>query len=132
MVRRLKQVSVFIANVPGRLADMLTVLDQNHINIRALSVAEVADYGIVRLILSDVDKGVSALRAAGITASQNDVLAADIPDEPGGLLRTIVQPLGKAGINLEYFYAFVDATPDHATVVLKVRDIEAAEKALAG
>jgi hypothetical protein len=132
MLRRMKQVSVFIANAPGRLAEMLRVLSDNQINIRALSVAEVADYGIVRLILSDVEKGVGALRAAGITASQNDVLAADIPDEAGGLLRTIVEPLGKAGINLEYFYAFVDPTPNRATVVLKVRDVEAAEKALGG
>jgi hypothetical protein len=77
-----------------------------------------------------VDKGVVALRRAGLTASINEVLAADIPDEPGGLLKKVVEPLGAAGINLEYFYAFVDPTPGQATVVLKVRDLERAEKAL--
>ncbi|MCL5025482.1 MAG: amino acid-binding protein [Chloroflexi bacterium] len=127
---RMKQVSVFIENAPGRLAEMLRVLQQNDINIRALSVADGTDFGIVRLILSDVDKGIAALRGAGLTASANDVLAADIPDEPGGLLGSIVEPLGKSGINLEYFYAFVDPTPGRATVVLKVRDLEKAEKAL--
>ncbi len=127
---RMKQVSVFIENAPGRLAEMLRVLYAHDINIRALSVADGTDFGIVRLVLSDVDKGISALRSAGLTANVNDVLTADMPDEPGGLLKSIVEPLGKAGINLEYFYAFVDPRPGRATVVLKVRDLEAAERAL--
>ena len=127
---RMKQVSVFIENVPGRLGEMLRVLYESKINIRALAVADGTDYGIVRMILSDVEKGVAALRGAGLTASTNEVLAAEIPDEPGGLLEKVVEPLGAAGINLEYFYAFVDPTPGRATVVLKVRDLEKAQKAL--
>ncbi len=127
---RMKQVSVFIENAPGRLAEMLRVLQNADVNIRALAVADGTDFGIVRLVLSDADKGVAALRSAGLTANVNDVLTAEMPDEPGGLLNTIVDPLGRAGINLEYFYAFVDPTPGRATVVLKVRDLDRAEKAL--
>lgn len=127
---RVKQLSVFVENQPGRLVDMLKTLAESKVNISALMVADTADFGIVRLIVSDVNRGSEALRKAGFTVKVTDVLKAEMPDVPGGLYRSIAEPLAKAGINLEYFYAFIDPTPGKAVVVLKVADIDKAEKIL--
>jgi hypothetical protein len=125
---RIKQVSVFVENQPGRLVEMLQALKEHQINISALSVADTIDFGIVRLVVSDVDKGLEALRRAGFTARVTEVLQAVVPDTPGGLVAHVVEPLAKAGMNIEYVYAFVDPAPGTATVVLKVRDLDKAEQ----
>lgn len=125
---RLKQVSVFVENRPGRLKVVLEAMAGADINIRALSIADTADFGIVRMILSDTEKGLEAIKAAGFAASTNDVLRVEIPDQPGGLLKAVVEPLAAAGVNVEYVYAFADRPLECAMVVLKVGDIEAAEK----
>lgn len=125
-----KQVSVFVENKPGRLVAMLEVLIAQKVNIRALCIAEGADFGIVRLILSDPAKGAEAIRKAGFTITETTVLQAEMPDQPGGLLETVARPLAEAGINLEYFYAFIDPTPGKANIVLKVNDPDRAEKVL--
>jgi hypothetical protein len=127
---RIKQVSVFVGNETGRLVDMLTPLARSKIDILALSVADSADFGIVRLVVSDPEKAVSALHEAGFTLRVNEVLSYQVPDVPGGLLRTIVEPLAKAGINLEYFYAFIQSEAGKATVVLKATDLDRAEAVL--
>jgi len=127
---RMKQVSVFAENRPGRLKTLLGVLSRAEVNIRALSIADTADFGIVRMILTDTDKGLDAIRAAGFAASTNDVLRVEIPDHPGGLLEAVAEPLSAAGINVEYVYAFADRPEEHAVVVLKVGDIDAAERLL--
>ena len=127
---RIKQVSVFVENQPGRLVEMLQALKEYNINISALSVADTIDFGIVRLIISDVEKGMEILRHAGFTARVTEVLKAVVPDTPGGLLTHVVEPLAKAGMNIEYVYAFVDPTPGTATVVLKVRDLDKAEQVI--
>jgi hypothetical protein len=127
---RAKQVSVFVENQPGRLADVLSILSKEGINIRALAIADTADFGIVRLILSDVDKGIAALRGAGLSVRTTDVLQLEIPDVPGGLNEALVKPLAAAGINVEYIYAHVLPAPGKATVLVKVRDIEKAERVL--
>ncbi|HEX2986882.1 MAG TPA: amino acid-binding protein [Chloroflexota bacterium] len=124
----MKQVSVFVENRPGRLKLLLAALDRMEVNIRALSIADTADFGIVRMILSDTEKGIEAVKGAGFAASTNEVLAVDIPDQPGGLLHTVAEPLSTAGVNIEYVYAFVDSPLDKARAVLKVGDIDAAEK----
>jgi hypothetical protein len=129
---RMKQVSVFVENRPGRLQVVLEALAKAEVNIRALSIADTADFGIVRMILSDTDKGLDAIRAEGFAASTNDVLRVEIPDRPGGLLETVTKPLAKAGINLEYVYAFAERPQEHAVVVLKVGDIDAAERLISG
>lgn len=125
---RMKQVSVFVENRPGRLKLLMEILNRAEVNIRALSIADTADFGIVRMILSDTEQGLEAIRAAGFAASTNDVLRVEVPDKPGGLLKAIAEPLAVAGINLEYVYAFADRPQEHAVVVLKVGDIDAAEK----
>jgi hypothetical protein len=127
---RMKQVSVFAENRPGRLKTLLEVLARAEVNIRALSIADTADFGIVRMILSDTEQGLEAVRAAGFAASTNDVLRVEIPDHPGGLLKAVAEPLSAAGVNVEYVYAFADRPEEHAVVVLKVGDIDAAEKLL--
>jgi hypothetical protein len=128
---RMKQVSVFAENRPGRLKTLLEVLSRAEVNIRALSIADTADFGIVRMILSDTEKGLEAVRTAGFAASTNDVLRVEIPDQPGGLLKAVAEPLSAAGVNVEYVYAFADRPEEHAMVVLKVGDIDAAERLLA-
>lgn len=127
---RMKQVSVFIENRPGRLKGLLEVLAKAEINIRALSIADTADFGIVRMILSDTERGLEAIRAAGFASSTHDVLRVQIPDQPGGLLKAVAEPLAAAGINVEYVYAFADRPLENAMVVLKVDDVAAAEKLL--
>ena len=127
---RIKQISAFVENQPGRLVAMLEALAAKNIDIRALSVADHADFGIVRMILSDSRLGAEVLREAGFTVRETTVLQKEMPDRPGGLLETVARPLSQAGMNLEYFYAFLDPTPGKATMVIKVSDPERAEKVL--
>lgn len=129
---RIKQVSVFVGNEPGRLVDMLRPLAENDINIHALSVAETADFGIMRMVVSDTDRAVRALHDARFTVRVNDVITFDMANTPGGLLKAVAEPLFQAGINIEYFYAFVGNEQGKATVVLKVSDLERAEAVLGG
>ena len=126
---KVKQVSVFVENQPGRLVAMLEALAAQDINIQALSIAEGADFGIVRMILSDARQGTEALRKAGFTVKETTVIQKEMPDRPGGLLETVA-PLSKAGINVEYFYAFIDPTPGKANLILKVSDPDRAIKVL--
>jgi hypothetical protein len=125
-----RQVSVFVENQPGRLVAMLEALQARDIDIRALSVADNADFGIVRMILSDSRLGAEVLREAGFTVKETTVLQKEMPDRPGGLLETVARPLSNAGVNLEYFYAFLDPAPGKATIVIKVADPERAERVL--
>jgi hypothetical protein len=125
-----RQVSVFVENQPGRLVAMLEALQARDIDIRALSVADNADFGIVRMILSDSRLGAEVLREAGFTVKETTVLQKEMPDRPGGLLETVARPLSEAGVNLEYFYAFLDPAPGKATIVIKVADPERAERVL--
>jgi len=126
---KVRQVSVFVENQPGRLVAMLQALKAKDINIRALSIAEGADFGIVRMILSDPRLGSEALREAGFTVKETTVIQKEVPDRPGGLLETVA-PLSEAGINVEYFYAFIDPTPGKADLILKVSDPDRALKVL--
>lgn len=127
---RIKQVSVFVANEPGRLVDMLRPLSDNEIDIQALSVADSTDFGIVRMVVSNTAGAVKALHDAQFTVRINEVLVYDMPNVPGGLLKAVVEPLAKVGINLEYIYAFAESEIGKAKVVLKVSDIDRAEDVL--
>lgn len=132
MSAKIKQVSVFMENRPGRLHAMLEILEKATVNMRALSVTETSEFGIVRMILDKPDEASEALRLAGYTARQDTVLSCEIPDVPGGLLNTVAEPLAKAGVNIAYFYAFIEPAPGKARMVLRVDDIDKAEKVLAG
>jgi|DewCreStandDraft_5_1066085.scaffolds.fasta_scaffold65052_2 hypothetical protein len=124
------QLSVFLENRPGRLAHLLQVLSAAQVNLRALSVADSADFGVVRLIVSDTQAALRALQEAGLVAVTTTVLRAEIPDVPGGMLHGIVEPLAEAGVNIEYTYAYSERPSERAVVVLKVDDLEKAEKVL--
>jgi len=130
VVSRIKQVSVFIENQPGRLTAMLEALEKDGADIRALLISDTADFGIVRMILSDAAKGAETLRQAGFTTRQDWILSAEIPDRPGGLFKTVAEPLAKAGINVKYLYFYIEAAAGKSMVVVKTDDIEKAEKVL--
>jgi len=116
----IQQISVFVENKPGTLAEVLGVLKENEINLRALSVADTADFGILRMIVQEPEKAERILRDADFTIKITPVLAIDLEDRPGNLYE-YVQKLGTAGINIEYMYAF--ASIKDAKVVLKVDDL---------
>lgn len=127
---KVTQISVFLENRPGRLAHLLRVLSEAQVNLRALSLADTADFGIARAIVSDTAAAMKAIQAAGLTAATTEVLRVEIPDVPGGLARTVVEPLAEAGVNIEYMYAYSEHPSEKAVVVLKVDNPEKAERVL--
>ncbi|NMP38295.1 MAG: ACT domain-containing protein [Clostridiales bacterium] len=127
----IKQISIFVENKPGRLADITGILADNKIDIRALSIADTTDYGILRLIVNDPDTALEKLKAAGITSSITNVLAIGIPDEAGAFSDAI-RTLSAKGINVEYAYAFITPEAGAAYVIIRVEDNDAAAEALKG
>ncbi len=125
---RIAQISVFLENRPGRLAYLLEVLAGAQVNLRALSLADTADFGIARLIAEDANTAVQAINRAGLTTHTNQVLCVDIPDTPGALAHLLVDPLSLANVNIEYAYAYGGGPSGRATVVMKVDDLDTAER----
>lgn len=122
---RVNQLSVFLENKSGRLADVTRTLADAGINIRALSIADTIDYGLLRLIVNDPVAARDALAKAGFTVALTDVLAIEVPDRPGGLAN-IIEILAQAGINIEYMYAFVGRSGEHAIVVFRIEKLDQA------
>ncbi len=120
-----KQVTVFIANKEGRIEKVTEVLKKNGINISSLSLAESVDFGLLRLIVSDPAAAVESLKDAGLSAKLSNVIAVRISNAPGSLHDLL---LSMKEFNIEYMYVL--STSDHASMIMKVRDIEAAEKVL--
>jgi len=127
---KVKQLSIFMENRAGRLAEIMQRLGEAHINIRALSLADTSDFGILRLIVNKVDEALGVLRKAGLTVSLTDVVAVEVPDRPGGLA-SVLQPLREAGVNVEYMYAFVEKATDKAVVIFRFEDADRALGVLA-
>ena len=126
---KVKQLSIFMENRAGRMAEIARQLGEARINIRALSLADTSDFGILRLIVNDVEKAVKVLRDAGHTVSLTDVVAVEVPDTPGGLA-SVLDPLRGAGVNVEYMYAFVEKATDKAVVIFRFENADAALKVL--
>ena len=127
----MKQISVFVENKPGALYALTAVLAQGQIDMRALSLAETKDFGIVRLIVDDLYQATTLLKDAGYVHSLTPVVGVAIPDVPGGLNR-VLQVLTDARVNVEYMYAFLGGKDvDHAYMIFRVADDKAAEAALA-
>ena len=112
----IKQLSVFLENREGRLDEVLKALGSNDVNIVALSLADTADYGMLRMIVSDPAKGKAVLKEAGITAMLTDVVALRVPHATGSLSKAMHE-IVDAGINVEYMYAFANGSD--ASAVLK-------------
>ena len=123
------QISVFIENKPGRLEDIIRALSDENIGIRALSVADTTDFGILRLIVSDTDGAIAAFEKRGITASKTRVIGVKMKDEPGSLAH-VLHVLKGADVSVEYAYAFITHTKNEACVVLRVENHERATEAL--
>ncbi len=122
---KVKQISVFLENKSGRLAQVTRVLGDNEINIRALSIADTTDFGILRLIVDKPEEANRILQAEGFMVSETSVIAVQVPDRPGGLA-DILAALGLAGINIEYLYAFIGQSSDEAQVIFRVDDCDKA------
>lgn len=125
----IKQISVFLQNKPNAMAKFVDALSKNKIDMRALSLAEASDFGIVRVIVDDVYNAMQILKEEGYICSANKVLAVAIPDEPGGLAK-VIQYLGNDGINIEYMYAFSTRQKDLAYMIFRVQDNEKAVQTL--
>lgn len=127
---KVKQLSIFMENRAGRMAEIARQLGEARINIRALSLADTSDFGILRLIVNDVDKAMKILKDSGHTVSLTEVVAVEVPDSPGGLA-SVLEALRDGGVNVEYMYAFVEKATDKAVVIFRFEDIDAAVKVLA-
>jgi hypothetical protein len=114
-----KQISVFLENSKGRLYSAVDILAKSGINIRALSIADTTDFGILRLIVSDPEGANKALRDGNFTVRITDVIAVEIPDAPGGL-SGVLKVLSDSDVAVEYMYAFIGNLSDNAMVILKV------------
>ena len=125
----IKQLTVFVENKQGALVTITDTLASNNVNIRALSIAETEEFGILRLIVNDEETALKTLSDAGYLIKVTEVVGVKIGDAPGKL-SSALDVLDKAGINMEYLYAFMARTEKHAYVVLRVEDNAAAESAL--
>lgn len=125
----IKQISVFLENKAGRLAEVTRILGENNININALSIADTAEFGILRLIVSDSEKVHDVLNNAGFSVSSTEVIAIAVDDKPGGL-GVALKYLKEADVDIEYIYAFVGKTSGQALVILRVEDWKKAAQIL--
>ncbi len=125
----IKQLSIFVENKSGKIADVLGVLGENGIDISALSIADTTDFGIVRLIVNEVERAAAVLREYGAVVKITDVIGVSVDDTPGGLAK-VLNVLKDNGIELDYIYAFVGRTGKNASVVMKCDDAEKTLKSL--
>lgn len=121
-----RQLSVFIANEAGRVSEVTGLLGDAGINIRGFSVSDTADYGILRLVVDKPEEALAALKSAGFTVRESEVICIDLPDTPGGLAG-VLKVVSEAGVNIEYVYSLVSTF-----VVINVSDVDRALQLLKG
>lgn len=126
---KVEQISIFLENKSGRLAEVAEVLAGAGLNVRALSLADTADFGILRIIVNDTEKAKQVLKENGFTVGKTEVVAIEVPDRPGGLAG-ILNALKGAGINVEYMYAFVQKSGENAIIIFRFDEVENAISAL--
>jgi hypothetical protein len=126
---QVKQISVFLENRVGRLQEITEVLAKHGLNIRALSLADTSDFGILRLIVNQPEEALRILRDSGFTVKENDVIAAEVEDRPGGLAK-ILGLFSGAGISVEYMYAFFARQTQSAVMIFRVESVPRAIKTL--
>ncbi len=124
-----KQISVFVDNKPAQLAGVMELIKESGVNVRALSLADTSDFGILRMIVQDTDKAVSVLKSASYAVTVTEILVISIPDAPGQLSR-VLDILGSHNVNLEYLYAFTGVFDNTACFAIRVDDNASAVKVL--
>lgn len=115
---KVEQISIFIENKSGRLAEVTRVLGEAGVNIRALSLADTSDFGILRLIVNKTDEAKAVLKSKGFTVNKTDVVAVEVPDRPLGL-NSILEILDQGKVNVEYMYAFVERCGENAVIIFR-------------
>lgn len=120
---KVEQISIFIENKSGRLAEVARVLGEQGVNIRALSLADTSDFGILRLLVDNTDAAQAILKEKGFTVNKTEVVAVEVPDAPGGLYN-ILQVLDAAKINVEYMYAFVERNAGNAVIIFRFDEVD--------
>jgi len=126
---KVTQLSVFLGNEEGRLAEVMSVLAKVKVNIRALSLADTADFGVLRIIVDAPDSAIAALKKSDIMVKTTDIIAAEVEDKPGGLAK-VLKVFKDEKINIEYMYAFVEKRNDNAVLVFRVENIDEVIKKL--
>jgi hypothetical protein len=117
-----KQISVFLENTKGRLAEVTKVLADGGINLRAMTIADTADFGILRLIVDREEKALELLEKKGFTAKETEVIGVEVADEPGGLAK-ILDLFEKSGLNIEYLYVTLERKGAGAVVIFKLDNV---------
>jgi len=128
-MKLVKQISIFVENKSGRLADILTLIGEKGIDISALSIADTTDFGILRMIVNNPEGAYSAIKGLGMAVKMTDVIAIAVDDTPGGLARELCK-LKDNGVFIEYMYAFIGKCEDRAMVIIRASDTDAALKVL--
>lgn len=125
----LDQISIFLENKPGRLAAVMKTLNDAGTDLRAFTIADTTDFGIVRIIAADTEKALKALKDNDFTATANKVLGVTIPDHPGELNK-VIEILQETNVNIEYSYSFMGSRPNEADIAIRAQNNEAAEQVL--
>jgi hypothetical protein len=125
------QVSIFLENRSGGLADVIDVLAKHELDIKAVALADMADFGILRIIVDDPDRTRTVLKEAGFTVDKTRVVAVEVPDRPGGL-RDTLHALRRSGINVEYMYSAARRSGERAIVIFRFDELGRAVDALRG
>ncbi len=123
------QLSVFLENRKGRLAEVCSLLGRHQINIRALTIAETESFGVLRIVVDKPEEAAALLKEQRITANVTNVVAVEVPDEPGGLAG-VLKVLADHDVNVEYMYGFVEKASDNALMVFRFDAVEPAMKVL--
>ncbi|HUT45038.1 MAG TPA: ACT domain-containing protein [Sedimentisphaerales bacterium] len=127
---KITQISVFLENRKGRLFDVCSLLGDNNINIRALTIAETESFGVLRIVVDNSDVAVKLLKDSGFVANLTDVVAVEVGDKPGGLA-SVLKVFADNDVNIEYMYGFVEKFSDKALLVFRFADTDLAQQILA-
>ena len=127
---KITQISVFLENRQGRLYDMCSLMGNNNVNIRALTIAETESFGVLRIVVDKSELAIRLLRDNHFVANFTDVIAIEVPDKPGGLA-SILKVLAENDVNIEYMYGFVEKFSDKALLVMRFEDTDFAQQILA-
>lgn len=126
---KIEQISIFIENKSGRLAEVARLLGEKGISIRALSLADTSDFGVLRLIVDNTELAKETLKSEGFTVNKTEVIAVEVPDQPGGL-SSVLQVFDASNINVEYMYTFIERIAGNAVILFRFDDTDNALRTL--